>query len=180
VKATRLDLLLIGIALVLTVVALTWRGLEYWRINSQTDEVFQNILAVAHAVHEYHDSTGRWFPEENDEGRPVQLYPDPFHHRKISTSYQGLDERWLWLENNYGMVLQLIKFDESRVRISRYLFDESLGDGEPYIRILLDYGKNSQTETRLLMQLQDKLPAGAMIELDDHYFVIDVRQLRHD
>ena len=175
---TRLDGLLISIALSLACLALVYRGYEYWVLDQRADQVIENIENVAKAVHHYHEQTGRWFPVEQED-RPAQIYPDPFHHSIMSTTYQGLDERWLWLENNFGMVLQLVRFEiDSETRVTQHVFDESMKDGEPYLRLLLDYGKRSKTDTRVLMALQDRLPAGALSELDDHYYVLDIRNLR--
>ncbi len=174
-KATRLDILLIGVALTLTALALAWRGLEVRQIAQQASDVDSNIQAVAAAVHQYHEETGQWFPEEQTEDRPAQIYPDPFHHHLRPTSYQGLDERWLWFENNHGMLLQLVRFSGNS--LSPHLFNETFKEGEPYLRILLDYGLQEQSETHILMRLERELPQGSIVELDDHYFVIDIRQL---
>ena len=71
------------------------------------------------------------------------MYIDIFNKNKFH--YQGLDERWLWRENNQGLVLQLVRFDS----LAPYPFIRAhYKNDEPYLRILLDYGERFAIESR--------------------------------
>ena len=156
------------------------RGIDELRLTSAANQTAENIHAITAAVRHYHSNTGRWFPEQEGQETQTQapqMYIDIFNKNKFH--YQGLDERWLWRENNQGLVLQLVRFD-SNSSLPTHLFDAHYKNDEPYLRILLDYGERFAIESEILMRVQKQLPDGALAEIDDHYYIVDLRRLSHE
>ncbi|MEK9823965.1 MAG: hypothetical protein VW840_17500, partial [Gammaproteobacteria bacterium] len=58
-----------------------------------------------------------------------------------------------------------------------HLFEVPYQQDEPYLRVLLDYGARGQVETEIMMRVQEQLPDGILGEVDDHYYVVDLRKL---
>lgn len=173
---THLDRLLTGAALLITFALVGHRLYEHFRFEHAADQVFTNITAVADAVSTYHSNTGRWFPVSRGENSRMRVFLDPFH--EAVPEYQGLNQEWLWRENNFGMVLQLVRFDPKLDQaIPIHLFLKSYQLNQPYLRVLTDYGPGNQAETEVLIRVQNKLPEGSVAEVDDHYYVIDLRRL---
>lgn len=173
---TRLDFGLTMLALLLALLVLGHRAYELFYLNSAAGQVMGNIEQVAESVEKYHNKTGRWFPPADTNWSGAQVYPDPFHHDR--TRYQGLDEELLWFEHNFGIVLQLIRFDAAGVlTVPANLFEQPFRFDEPYLRVLLDYDSEGRVEIEILDRLESRLPQGALAELDDHYYVIDLRRI---
>lgn len=173
---TKLELSLVSIAVLLTVLTLGYRTYQHFYFERAAREVTGHIYEIAKATKNYEQKTGRWFPLESTDGRSVQIFPDPFHDD--SPTYQGLNEAILERENNHGIVLQLAQFTTSQnATMPVHLFNVPYQRGQPYLRVLIDYGDQSQVETEILMRVQKKLPSGSIAERDDHYYVIDLREL---
>lgn len=136
-------------------------------------ELTDNIYAVAGAVHRYHDNTGEWFPDAAVTHGSA-LYINPFDDN--AEPYQGLDTRHLWRENNHGVVLQLKGFTANQA-LPAHTFATPFSPGEPYLRLLLEYSERGQIQSEILLRVQANLPPGVLAELDDHYYVIDLRSL---
>ena len=176
-KATKLDILFGAVAVGLTVLLLGTRLFNYMQLQSDADEMYRNLQSISTAVHEFKAQTGEWFPEATS-ASAMFSFPDPFNFPRVSDQYQGLEDQWFSTENNHNMIVQLVRFDSERAnRVTRHLFQHALSDGEPFIRILLPYGNETTTDTRILLMLQDQLPPQSLAEVDDHYFVLDLRQL---
>ncbi|XOV86925.1 MAG: hypothetical protein ACFHX7_18410 [Pseudomonadota bacterium] len=170
--------MLMGLAIVLTVSMLGYRAYQHIRYELEADQVTQNIQAVADAVKQFHDNTGRWFPKPKETETRMRVYLDPFH--ESTPDYQGLNQEWLWRENNFGMVLQLVKFAPGvDTSLTRHLFAEPFRKYEPYLRVLLDNGPKSLDEAEILVRVQNRLPDGSIAIVDDNYFVVDLRRLIH-
>lgn len=173
---TRLDILLTALALLLAALMLAHTGYEFIRADRAADQVWENIQGVSSAVERYRQKTGMWFPPTESGKFAGRVFPDPFH--PDGAKYQGLDEKLLWFENNFGIISQLTRFDPAVDRtIPANLFEKPFLPGEPYLRVLVDYGKQNQVEESILLRVQTRLPEGALAELDDHYYVIDLRRL---
>ena len=170
---TRLDLLAVGTALLISLVMLGDRLYTHLKLEQSAGSVAINLFAIADAVNEYHEHTGRWFPEELDD-RPLNIFPDPFHEN--SPSYQGLNEAWMLRENNAGLLLQLVRFDPD-IETQIHLFDAPLREHEVYLRILLDYDDEGKIESESMILLRNQLPQNTMVQIDDHYFAIDMKRL---
>ncbi|MCB1646906.1 MAG: hypothetical protein KDI36_15710 [Pseudomonadales bacterium] len=173
---TKADLLLTGLAILLSVSMLGYRGFQQIRYELEADKVAQNILAVADAVKQFHDNTGRWFPKPKETETRMRVYLDPFH--ETTPDYQGLNQEWLWRENNFGMVLQLVKFSpDFDTSLTRHLFAKPFLNHQPYLRILLDNSPKSLDEMEILFRVQNRLPEGSIANVDDNYYVVDLRRL---
>ncbi len=172
-KPTRLDLGLAGIALLITLLLIAHQITRDLSLQSQAREVAANITAVAETVSIYYQKTGRWFPDNPNNQR---IYDNPFDESAVP--YQGLDVTRLHRDANAGMVLQLVRYEPTIDRaFFRHPFRVPLAPGEPFLRVLLDYGSSGQTETLVLLRLQELLPPESLVEIDDHYFIIDIRAL---
>ncbi len=175
---TRFDILLVIMPLALALLLGGHRIYEHVRYERAADQVEENITEIATAVSSFHYQTGNWFPAASN-ARQVRVYLDPFHVQGMD--YQGLDQELLWRENNFGMVLQLVRFDPALDRaIPIHIFDVPFETGEPYLRVLIDYGANMPVEREILLRVQSRLPDKSLAEIDDHYYVIDLRRLVND
>jgi hypothetical protein len=173
---TRLDRLLIVLAFVFPGWVITSMLLARADTYIAEEQVLANITAVAGTVRDYHQATGRWFPLVPHGNRAVRVYLNPFDD--LAPDYQNLNNEWLWRENNHGMVLQLVGYDEPRDRwLGSHQFKLPFKQGEPYIRILVDYGSAGDTETAILRRLETEFAAGLLAKLDDHLYVLDIRGL---
>lgn len=173
---TLLDLIAVASAALLSLAIAGYRGWQHYEMEMAAHLVTDNILAVARTVDEYHAQTGRWFPPGESAAPVVKIYPDPFN--ADAKPYQGLDIKRLRRENNAGMVMQLVQFQPKRDRsLPLHLFEVPYLPDQPYLRILLDYGSRGQVETEILMRVQEKLPESILGEIDDHYYVVDLRRL---
>jgi len=175
---TRLDRVLVVIPIVLFLMVLGWRAYVLLQLNDAADQVAENIRSVAKAAENYQAGTGRWFPLDAEEvggARRVMIYMDVFD--ESNPSYQGLNDAWLRRENNSGLVLQLVKYELETSDLPGHLFAVPYVDGEPYLRVLLDYGSRFLAESEIMLRVQALLPAGAIAEVDDHYYVVDLRRL---
>lgn len=173
---TRLDFILVSAAVLISLAVISYRVSQHTRFETDATSITTNIETVAAAVEKYRGNTGRWFPVDLENSTSVLVYPDPF--RPGAKPYQGLPAEILSRDNNAGLVMQLVRFEpEADPVFPVHLFDRPYEAGEPYLRILLDYGKRGQTETEILMRAQSRLPANSIGEVDDHYYVVDLRRL---
>jgi len=173
---TRLDLALVASALVISLAVIAYRVSQHTRFENAAADIISNVYTVAGAVNQFHGNTGRWFPAGTTGEDRTQVYPDPFH--PDAKPYQGLAAETLSRDNNAGLVIQLVEFQpEADPAFPVHLFSQPYRAGEPYLRILLDYGERGQTETEILIRAQNRLPANIIGEVDDHYYVIDLRRL---
>ena len=175
---TRFELLLASMAVLLTVLMLGHRTQQYLYFENAADDITSNITLIAKSVETYHSKTQRWFPIDTETNAELFVFPDPFNIGTLE--YQGLDKSVLKREANAGIILQLVRFTpEINQAVPVHLFDTPFQLNDPYLRVLLDYGQLNQAETETLMRVQERLPAGAIAELDDHHYVIDIRRLFH-
>ncbi|MGB0692978.1 MAG: hypothetical protein ACPGPD_09710 [Pseudomonadales bacterium] len=173
---TRMDLAAVALASLISVFVIAYRSWLHYEYETAANQVTANVLAVAASVHDFHENTGRWFPMATGRKDRVQAYPDPFH--PDARPYQGLDVERLRRENNSGLVLQLVRHQPRKDRaFPLHLFEVPYQQDEPYLRVLLDYGGRGQVETEIMMRVQEQLPDGILGEVDDHYYVVDLRKL---
>ena len=176
---TKLDLVLVACAVLISLAVIVNRFSQHYQFESAARELADNIYSVAESVGKYHDKTGDWFPASNGSSGEMLVYPDPFNPG--AKPYQGIPAEVLSRQNNAGLVMQLVRFQpESDSAFPVHLFEVSFRAGEPYLRILLDYGARGQAETEILMRVQERLPSGIVGEVDDHYFIVDLRRLIND
>ncbi len=174
---TRLDTFLVSLAVGLTILLLCTRLFNYLQLQAEADQIHSNIQAIAETVHEFKEQTGQWFPQKA--ASEEYTFPDPFRYHHVATKYQGLEERWFTPGQNHGIIIQLVRFDSSKEsRLTRHIFETALKNGEPYIRMLLHNRDSMETKSTVVMMLQNKLPAGTLAEINDHYFVVDIRELQ--
>lgn len=172
---TRLELVLISTAVLLSLLMLGYRSYQYFQFENAADQITSRILQIAGAVETYHEKTGRWFPIDPETNSEIRVFPDPFDDKM--PEYQGLDQTVLDRESNSGVILQLVRFSPDRNQsVPVHLFDSPFQANDPYLRVLLDYGQLNQAESETLIRVQERLPAGSIAELDDHYYVIDIRR----
>lgn len=173
---TRLDLAVVLTAALISATVISYRTWQHLTFGFAAKEILETITTVATTVEQYRKKSGDWFPPSEAGDRRVQVYPDPFNPN--AKPYQGLDTELLSQENNAGLVIQLARFQHGvTTDFPVHLFHEPYLDGEPYLRVLLDYGKRGQVETEILIRVQDALPDHVFGEVDDHYYVIDLRRL---
>lgn len=172
---TRLELTLVSLAVLLSLLMLGHRTYQHLYFENAADQITSRILQIAGAVETYHEKTGRWFPMDAKTNSEIRVFPDPFDDEM--SEYQGLDQAVLERGSNSGVILQLVRFAPGQYHaVPPHLFESQFQENEPYLRVLLDYGQLNQAETEMLMRVQARLPAGAIAELDDHYYVIDIRR----
>ena len=176
---TKWDLTLVTLALSVAFVIAGYRGWQHYQLEKAAIEVTTNVFEVAGSVKDFRSKTGQWFPASNGESARVRIYPDPFS--PDARPYQGLETELLSRDKNTGLTLQLVRFEPSKDRLFPiHLFDTPYQKDEPYLRVLLSYGRLGQVETEIMMRVQSKLPPGSLGEIDDHYYVIDMRKLIND
>jgi hypothetical protein len=172
---TRLELTLVSLAVLLSLLMLGHRTYQHLYFENAADQITSRILQIAGAVETYHEKTGHWFPMNPETNSEIRVFPDPFDDEM--PEYQGLDQTVLEREGNAGVILQLVRFAPDQYQaVPVHLFSSPFKANEPYLRVLLDYGQLNQAETETLIRVQARLPAGAIAELDDHYYVIDIRR----
>ena len=175
----RLELLLVGLAVTMTILLIGHRSYQHLYLERATDQISANIHDIAKGIQTYHRKTGRWFPKDVNGSGSIRVFPDPFHPN--SPDYQGLEASSFDRASNYGVVLQLVRFDPTKdTVVPVHLFEAPFARDEPYLRLLLDYGERSQVETEILIRVQARLPLHAIGEVDDHYYVVDIRRLFDD
>jgi hypothetical protein len=173
---TQLDVLCVGVGLLLLFSLIGQRLYIELEATLQSADVIENINSVSKVVHKQKSATSTWFPPDI---RKRHTYIDPFAEQPYI--YQGLDERLLWREENYGIVLQLVRFDESyEFEIDSNTFSSPLKDGEPYLRLLLDYGIKTRHETAIMRKIERKLEKTSLSRIDDHLYVLDLRALTNE
>ncbi|MFT4721580.1 MAG: hypothetical protein ACI9SB_002757 [Candidatus Azotimanducaceae bacterium] len=171
---TRLDLMAVTLALVFPIITTGSLITTYLQSYWAETQVLSNVEGIAGVLREYHQATGRWFPLPDTEHDQARLYLNPFDDN--APQYQKLNEEWLWRENNHGMVLQLVNYDEVKDRwLSEQVFLRPFQHGEPYLRILLDYGDAGGQESNILRRLEDEYAEDILAKLDDHLYVLDLR-----
>jgi hypothetical protein len=142
-------------------------------LHSSARQVVENIESIAAAVAVHHQHAGKWFPDKD-----IHVFPDPF--REEPQHFQGVNPQWLARDNNFGMVLQLVRFDPDPYGlIKQQLFSKPYLENDPYIRILLGYGASEQVALARLREIRLRLPENSMIRVDDHYYVVDLRRIIH-
>jgi hypothetical protein len=173
---TRLDILCVGVGLLLLFSLIGERLYIELEATLQSADVIENINSISKAVHKQKSATSTWFPPGV---KKRHIYIDPFAEQP--NIYQGLDARLLWREENYGIVLQLIRFDESyEFEIDSNTFSSPLKTGQPYLRLLLDYGVKTRHETAILRKVEHKLEKASLSQIDDHLYVLDLRALTNE
>lgn len=167
---TRLDVTLVVVPLIVAALFIGNRLYGEFRLYRAATQVVEHIESIAGAVETFHDHTGRWFPDG------MRVYLSRFTEEP--GSYQGIQPEWLYLENNAGMVMELVRYDAIRDRnLPYHLFAEPFQTGEPYMRILLDYGESHREEAVVLSRVHDKLPAKSMSKVNDHLYILDLRRV---
>ncbi|MFT7685263.1 MAG: hypothetical protein ACI9FB_000606 [Candidatus Azotimanducaceae bacterium] len=176
---TRWDRVLLALAFAFPVYALGSQVMTRLDVYFAENQVFSNVQAIAGVVHTYRRSTGRWFPAADNGRSEVRVYLNPFDD--VAPDYQNLNYEWLWRENNHGMVLQLVSYDEERdLWLSEYPVEHSFKQGEPYLRILLDSGVMGELESAILRRLESEFDTSLLAKLDDHLYVLDIRTLGNE
>lgn len=172
---SRLDVALVSLALVLTMALLGYRVVQHQQLSSAAQQVHNNILDTASSVNQLFIHTDHYFPI-SEGNTSTRIYNDPFDVKE--STYQGLDLKKLKPGSNHGLVLQLVRFDAAEDKlVGQHLFNISFQDGDPYLRIFTDYGKNSRVESEILHRLENSLPPQSLVEIDDHLYAVDLRRL---
>lgn len=174
----RLDILLIGFALLVILAVLGQRVFQHQQLSAEAEEVHGNIISSADAVEKFFRNTNSWFPSVDQQNAITRVYNDPFNDNEVI--YQGLDLTRLSIDANHGLVLQLVRYDSSLDGVvPKHLFETPFGNGDPYLRILTDYGSQATREAEVLKRVQSRLPAQSIAEVDDHLYIVDLRRLIH-
>ena len=172
---TKFELTMISLALLLGFSMISYRSYQHYYYESAAEQLVANIEKIASSVANYEKRTGRYFPISADGEAFVRLYPNPFD--SVSVDFQGVDAALFDRGNNNGIVLQLVRFDLARDRpVSVHLFETPYQVGEPYLRLLLQYGSQGQVESEILIRAQSRMPLFSLGEIDDHYYVVDLRR----
>jgi hypothetical protein len=176
---SRLEVLLLVLALCFPVGAGTSHFYNEMQTRVAGTQVVKNVRAIAASTNAYHNATDRWFPVSAKGHARLRVFPNPFDEH--TTEYQSLDKALFARENNHGMVLQLVSYDENKDGwLNDHGFNSRFQSDDPYLRILLDYGSEHQRERAILRQLQQELNNGVLAKLDDHLFVLDLRGLDYE
>lgn len=176
---TRLDLLLVIFPLAVGFVITAERIHVGYGLASQASQVTENIDRIANAVEKYRANTGSWFPPLNeDEPRADSnlVYLNVFDME--AEVFQGLLDEWFYIENNAGLILQLARFHADTAPIvAKHTFDRPFAEGDPYLRLMIGYGDRMPEEDRILSMVRERMPAGSFVRIDDHFYLIDLREV---
>lgn len=172
---TRFEVSMISLALLLGFSMLSYRTYQHIYFERAASQIVANINQIADAVENYEKRTGDSFPLSADGESYIRLFPDPFSSATVD--FQGVDAELFDRANNHGIVLQLVRFSVQRDRpVPIHLFETPYQVGEPYLRLLLQYGSQGQVESEILIRAQNRMPAFSIGEIDDHYYVVDLRR----
>ncbi len=170
---TKLDVTLVSSAVILMIAMVSMRIYTEIHIYQAVNVVMTNIKAINAVVQYQYKNTGRWFPIQSDDGKRALVYLDPFTENP--PVYQNLDESRLRRESNYGIVLQLVRHDINGDHVvDTNVFHDMLKTGEPYLRILVEYGSGADLETAILRALGEDF-GDALVKIHNHLYVLDLR-----
>ena len=177
---TKFDVALVLSAVIVLVAMLSVRIYTEVQIDQAAKVVIANIRAINKVVHDQYLNTGRWFPKqtENDDRNHTLVYLDPFTANP--PVYQNLDESWLRRESNYGIVLQLVRHDVTNDHVvDTNIFPDQLKTGEPYLRLLVEYGAGADLETAILHKAANQF-GDLLVKIHNHLYVLELRELTDD